>query len=416
MVAKFLYNILIYLLDFALIIASFFNSRAKKIIKGRKHWREDLESAIAKHGRNMLWFHCASLGEFEQGRPVIEKLKHQYPGIKILLTFYSPSGFEARKNYKYADAVLYLPADTRRNANLFIEILKPRIAVFVKYEFWYNYLDACRENNLILLSISSIFRTEQVFFKPWGKFFIKRLGNFTHIFVQDENSRSLLGKHGINNITVSGDTRFDRVYEISKDPLEIDKVDGFSNDADVMVLGSVWPSDMKILLPLINDDTINLKFILAPHIISEREIAGIQTSLAVSSGRFSDFSDGGDKKVMIIDNIGMLSSLYRYGRIAYVGGAFAEGLHNILEPAVFGLPVIFGDHPLNKKYMEVAGLINAGGGFAIHTSEELRSIVLRLLTDRDLYHSVATASATFVANNTGATGRIVGYMNKYTTG
>ena len=360
----------------------------------------------------MLWFHCASLGEFEQGRPVIEKIKSQNPGIKILLTFFSASGYEVRKNYNKADAILYLPSDTVTNARRFLKIAKPAMAVFVKYEFWYNFIDACKLNMVPIISISAVFRSGQIFFRPWGGFFRKNLKSFSHFFVQEQNSLLLLNKIGLSNITVSGDTRFDRVYQLRNQQNEINRVAEFSKYANVMVLGSTWPSDIRILRELINDLTIPLKFIIAPHHIRKKEFSSIERSLNVAHARFSDTEIPEGTRVLIIDNIGMLSSLYKYGKIAYVGGAFAEGLHNILEPAVYGLPVIFGNNRSNSKFMEVEGLISAGGGFAISDENDLRSIVLKLLNEPEFYKSVVSASCTYVLNNIGATDRIVSYIGK----
>jgi 3-deoxy-D-manno-octulosonic-acid transferase len=411
-VVKYLYNIAVYLLNVLLGIAAVFNNRARKIIQGRKNWDHHLKSAVEKHGQGMLWFHCASLGEFEQGRPVIEKIKSLYPGTKIMLTFFSASGYEVRKNYPQADVILYLPSDTVINARRFLQMAMPAMAVFVKYEFWYNFIDACKCNKVPIISISAVFRPSQIFFRPWGGFFRRNLKSFSHFFVQDQNSLLLLNKIGLSNVTVSGDTRFDRVNQLRNQQIEIPRASEFSKDSNVMILGSTWPSDIRIFKELINDLTIQLKFIIAPHHIHKKKLSRLERQLKVSYSRFSDPGELDGSRVLIIDNIGMLSSLYKYGKITYVGGAFAEGLHNIIEPAVYGLPVIFGDSSSNSKFMEVPGLINAGGGFAISSAIELRSIVLRLMNEPDFYRTAASASGNYVINNIGATDRIVSFIGK----
>lgn len=407
---KILYNISIALLNVLLKVISPLNGRAKRLIQGRKGWHGKLKEAVDRYGEGMLWFHCASLGEFEQGRPVIEQIKNEHPDRKILLTFFSPSGYEVRKKYDKADMILYLPSDTRSNASQFIQTARPCLAVFIKYEFWYNFIDACEKFNVPIISISTIFRPSQFFFKPWGGYFRKHLKKFSFFFVQDKKSEELLAGIGIGNVTVSGDTRFDRVSEISSNPREISQAAKFCGDASIMVLGSTWPSDMKILYPLINDPGIPLKFIIAPHHVHEKQLVEIENALAVPSARFSAAGIAEGLKVLLIDNVGMLYSLYRYATIAYVGGAFHGGLHNILEPAAYGIPVLFGNHPTNSKFRETGDLIRTGGGFAVRDGNELRSVIMRLTNEREFYSSAAQASRKYISGNTGATEKIVTYI------
>ncbi len=391
-------------------IASFIEPRARNLLRGRKGWHRKLDEAVQQFGKEMIWFHCASLGEFEQGRPVIEKLKQIKPQARILLTFYSPSGYEVRKNYQPADIVLYLPSDTPRNAEKFIRTADPEMAVFIKYEFWFNFIYYARQQGIPVISVSSIFRNDQIFFKPWGKFFRNMLYNFSAFFVQDEASRALLEKTGVKEVTVSGDTRFDRVHDICSHPVDIEMASRFSKDSCVVVLGSTWPSDMKIFYSLINDHKTSLKFMIAPHNISDSQLREIESNLKVPNTRYSkgEFSD--DTRVLIIDNVGMLYSLYRYGKIAYVGGAFRGGLHNILEPAAYGIPVIFGNHVSNKKFRETSAMVKTGGGFSVRDETELKSIISRLTSEDDFYEASAKASAEYIRSNTGATAKIVDYI------
>lgn len=413
---KLIYDISIYVLNALLTLASLFDPRAGNLINGRKGWYVKLKEATGKIGTHMIWFHCASLGEFEQGRPVIERIKQLHPDRKIMITFFSPSGYEIRKNYEPADTVLYLPSDTPGNARKFIESAKPAMAVFIKYEFWYNFISSCKENHIPLISISSVFRTGQIFFKPWGNLFRNMLNNFEIFFVQDDRSRELLEQIGIKKAMVSGDTRFDRVHDICSHPKDIDLAARFSNGSPVMVLGSTWPSDMKIFFGMLNDTSLNLKFIIASHNISEPHLREIESPLQVPFARFSSGYISENTRILIIDNVGMLYSLYRYGKIAYVGGAFKGGLHNILEPAAYGIPVLFGNHPSNARFRETAGLTAAGGGFPVSDTSELRKIIGKLISEREFYENAARASAEYIISNTGATDKIVHYISSHLNG
>jgi len=366
---------------------------------------------LANRGEAPLaWFHCASLGEFEQGRPVIEALKRKYPDYKILLTFFSPSGYEVRKNYEGADYIYYLPLDTKSNAQDFVEIVKPDIAYFVKYEFWYHIVKRLSKEGVPLLSISTIFRPEQLFFKSYGQFYAKILKKFTYFFLQDIRSQELLHSIQIKNCEVSGDTRFDRVWEICSRHKDLPQVERFVNASSVMVVGSCWPEDLEVLTPFINQT--QLKFIIAPHEIEEWFIQKMEKDLTKKLIRYSQLSDTDPTQydVLIIDNIGMLSSLYKYGRYAYVGGAFGKGLHNILEPATFGIPIFFGNRNY-EKFKEAIDLIKLGGAIAIADYDGLRS-QFQAFSEPTTYDIASQINQDYVKNNTGATTRILNYCDE----
>ncbi|RZJ97942.1 MAG: 3-deoxy-D-manno-octulosonic acid transferase, partial [Flavobacterium sp.] len=316
-----------------------------------------------------IWFHFASLGEFEQGRPVLEKLRQLHPQKKIIITFFSPSGYEIRKNYSLADAIFYLPLDTKKNAKRFIEIVNPEMAIFTKYEFWYYYFNELKRKEIPLYIISGIFRKEQIFFKRYGGFYRNILKCVSHFFVQNEESTLLLKSININNTTISGDTRFDRVYENAKNPKHIPEIDFFCGDSPILICGSTWPDDEKLIaeLPAKYPDW---KFIIAPHEVHESHIQIIE-SLFPETVRFSELKSKRttDSSILIIDNIGMLSALYQYGRFAYIGGGFGAGIHNTLEAAAFGLPVIFG--PKFSKFQEAKDLIEIGAAKSISSADEL---------------------------------------------
>lgn len=369
-----LYNLAIYLYFLVILAVSPFNSKAALWIKGRKNIFYKLKEKIGDDS-NIAWFHCSSLGEFEQGRPVIEEFKRRYSSYRILLTFFSPSGYEIRKNYKIADYVFYLPSDTRRNARKFLKIVNPRVTFFVKYEFWRNYLNELKKNKMKVYIFSANFREGQLFFKPYGKWYKDVLLNFDHIFVLNENSSALLKSCGINNVTVSGDTRFDRVKSISENFTDLPLINLFKDGKLIFIAGSTWEKDIKIISEYINSDENDLKFIIAPHEIKQSNISYIFQNINKKIIKYSEADTGNiiDKRVLVIDNIGMLSSLYRYADIAFVGGGFDNGIHNLLEAAVFGLPVIFG--PNNKKFIEAQDLIRLGAGFEIASIQDMKNII-----------------------------------------
>jgi len=399
------YKFLIFLYLAALNIASIFNPKAKAFIKGRKNWRSDLVDKFKGNKSPVVWFHCASLGEFEQGRPVIEAFKKEFPDYKVLLTFFSPSGYEVRKNYNHADFICYLPTDTLSNARFFIHIVKPRMALFVKYEFWHYYYKVLAKNNIPLLSISSIFRPSQIYFSWYGGFYRKILSRVNHFFVQDSGSKELLENIDINNVTVSGDTRFDRVWKICSQPKDLPLVSKFKDNKKTMVVGSCWPEDLNALTSFINET--ELKFIIAPHEIDNKFLKQLKKDFIRKTIKYSDLNevDPADYSILIIDNIGMLSSLYGYGEFAYVGGGYGKGLHNILEPATFGIPIFFGDKNI-AKFKEANDLINLGGASAVSGYDELR-LQFRTFNDHNTYEIASQINRDYVKNNVGASDSII---------
>lgn len=364
-----LYNFSIFIYGLLIKLVALFNVKAKLFINGRKRIFELIASKISET-ENPVWFHFASLGEFEQGRPVLEKIKSIKPKEKIVVTFFSPSGYEIRKNYALADGIFYLPIDTPSNAKKFIALIKPKMAIFTKYEFWPNYFKTLSKNNIPLYIISGIFRPNQIFFKWYGGFYRNVLKCVTHFFVQNEESLRLLKSIGVDNVDISGDTRFDRVYENALQPKELPIIKQFCGDNPVLIAGSTWPDDEKLLVDLAAKYP-DWKIIIAPHEIHASHIEEIER-LFPESIKFSDLETPNANRQMqtlIIDNIGMLSSLYQYGKIAYIGGGFGVGIHNTLEAAAFGLPVIFG--PNYDKFQEAKDLINIGAAKSISNAEEL---------------------------------------------
>jgi 3-deoxy-D-manno-octulosonic-acid transferase len=418
-----LYNIGIRLYYFVVYISSFFNKKAQLWINGRK-------SIDFKKCNNSIWFHFASLGEFEQGRPILEQMRALHTDAKIVITFFSPSGYEIRKNTPLADAVYYLPLDTAKNAQHFIDAIKPGIVIFTKYEYWYHYFNELHRRDIPLYIVSGIFRPKQVFFKWYGGLHRKILSFVTHFFLQDEQSKQLLQNIGVTNVTVSGDTRFDRVWANAQQPKEIPGVKEFKNGQKIFIAGSTWPEDEKLLvtLPALYPDW---KFIFAQHEISEDKINNLISLLPANSAiRYSSINskvksqksktEGADlltthnsqlsmSQTLIIDNIGMLSSLYAYTDIAYIGGGFGVGIHNTLEAAAFGLPVIFGPNYL--KFNEARQLIALKAGFTINNESQLKGIVDTLITDEAFYGATSKKIANYVKEQTGATQAIINYIN-----
>lgn len=403
---QFVYNILIRIYYLLIVFVSPFNVKAKAWISGRKNLFEKLKNAVGEN-LNIIWFHCASLGEFEQGRPVIEAYRKINPTHKILLTFFSPSGYEIRKNYSGVDWVFYLPLDTKNNVKRFLNIVKPQKVVFVKYEFWCNYLNQLNKNNVPVYLVSAIFRKQQMFFKWYGGWYRKILKCFTHIFVQNYESLLLLKSINVNNVTIAGDTRFDRVYEISTNCKAIPEASEFSDGNKVVVIGSAWQQDEEVLIPFINKSPQNVKFIIAPHEIKESGLSRLEKNITIPTVRFSQAKQSNLKtaRVLIIDNIGMLSSLYKYGNISYIGGGFGKGIHNILEAAVFGLPVVIG--PNYKKFSEAVDLISEKGAFCINNIKELEQQFNTLLQNETFYFQSSKIAKTFVENRVGATEKII---------
>ena len=392
----FLYALSIRLYGLLITIASLFVPKARLWKKGRRSLFEELRKEV--NGDNIIWFHCASLGEFEQGRPLIEELKKSNHNIRILLTFFSPSGYEIRKNYALADWVFYLPLDTASNAREFISIVNPKKVVFIKYEFWFFFMRELKRRNIPLFLVSAIFRRDQHFFKSYGKWFRKNLNTFTHIFVQDKNSEDLLRSIGITNVTNAGDTRFDRVYKISQEPLPVPVAEAFAKGRKVLVAGSTWEPDEQLLNDAWRSDQ-QYAMIVAPHEISEDNLQRLEKLFGSRAIRYTRASvdTAGNYDVLIINNIGMLSSLYRYGQVAYIGGGFGKGIHNTLEAATYGVPVIFG--PKYEKFREAVGLIQAGGAASVTHAEELRTSVSKFFKDPQ----AGRKAGEYVKANTGAT-------------
>lgn len=401
---------------FSLSAASLFNDKARKWVNGRKGIFRKLQNCISPSDK-VVWMHCASLGEFEQGRPVLEKIKTQYPGYKILLTFFSPSGYEVQKNYPGADWVFYLPMDGPGNARRFLEITHPSLVIFVKYEFWYYYLKKIKYRKIPLLLISAIFRKEMSFFQWYGTMQRKILSRFDHLFVQDKNSKKLIDEIGLNNISsVSGDTRFDRVIEIAKNFSPVPEIEKFTQNNPVIVAGSTWPEDeneLKTAFKSLNNNEARL--IIAPHEIHEGHIKDLKT-IFPDSVLFSDLKNGlkatESNRILIVDNIGILSRLYKYAAIAYVGGGLkSNGVHNVLEAAVYNKPVIIG--PYYEKYQEAIDLVNSGGGIVIKNAGELSACLKQLLKNENGIYDIAShAAGEFVRANGGATGKILSFIQE----
>lgn len=404
----YLYNLGIKAYTLLIHAAQFFNPKAKLWVKGRTGLFERIRKEV-EPGKSCVWFHFASLGEFEQGRPVLEAFRRYQPEEKILITFYSPSGYEQRKNYPLADHIFYLPADTIKNARRFIDLINPKMAIFTKYEFWHNYFRTLSANRIPLYVISATFRKKQVYFRWYGNFNRRTLGFVTTFFVQDAFSMELLKMLGLSNCIVSGDTRFDRVSENAASPKDFPTVAQFSRGANVMVAGSTWPEDERILAELVKDQP-SWKFIFAPHEISAEKLHQLEYRLP--EGSFQRYSSAEKEfnhaaRVLIIDNIGMLSSLYRYARIAYIGGGFGTGIHNTLEAAAFGIPVIFG--PNYQKFLEARALVRNGGGISIDELDGLRMEFKKLQYDK-IISKAGKAAGEYVANNKGATQKIIDHI------
>ena len=404
---KVLYNISIFFVGIGLRIASVFNTKAREFVTGRAHIFESMRDALKGNDKPVIWMHCASLGEFEQGRPVIEALRKEFPHHRIVLTFFSPSGYRVRKNYPLASHVFYLPLDTRRNARKFVKIVKPVLAIFVKYEFWYHYSRVLKKKEIPLVSISSIFRKEQYFFRKTGSFSRRILKNVTHFFVQNQESVDLLQSINFYNVSISGDTRFDRVKEIADSGERLEIAARFKGDERLFIIGSAWQEDLDVLLPFINEG--RLKFIIAPHEIHRTQIDALRRSLTVKSILYSEAAnvelDG--YSVLIIDNVGLLSKLYRYGEFAYIGGAYGKGLHNILEAACYGMPVLFGDKNF-EKFREAVDLVNRGGAFPVADYPDLKR-KYELLNVPETFQLACEVCRQYVEENTGATTAIMDY-------
>ena len=400
------YDFAIHLYSLGVKIASLRHEKARKIIDGQAVTMQRLKKELSPEG-GYIWIHAASLGEFEQGRPLIEMIRRNHPDAKILLTFFSPSGYEVRHNFPLVDAVVYLPFDTKKNVRQFLDTVKPRMAIFVKYEFWGNYLNELKLRGIPTYIISAIFRKSQPFFKPWGGEFRKMLTYFTHIYVQDEGSRELLAGIGIKNVTVAGDTRFDRVTDIMESCVEIPQAAALTRDASLtIVAGSTWPPDESNLLPCFNAHP-GMKLIIAPHEVNEERIAAIESQLNRPSCRLSTATPEEAAKCdcIIVDCYGKLSSAYRYGNIAYIGGGFGVGIHNTLEAATFALPIAFG--PNYAKFKEARDMVALGAATKVELAEELKRWFAPLRDDSVLRAKVSSTAKDYTVKNQGATSLIM---------
>lgn len=411
MVGAYLYEIGMRMMTPLMKVAGIWNHKIKKGVAGRVHIWDDLYAHFPKNDpqRKVAWFHAASLGEFEQGRPVIEMFKATYPDYFILLTFFSPSGYEVRKNYSGADYICYLPIDTASNARKFVEIVNPKITFFIKYEFWYHYLKELRKTGSYIISFSTIFRQNQIFFKPYGGFYRKLLTYFDYLLVQNEESLHLLKNIGISNCSIAGDTRFDRVQAIAMAANKLPEIESFVGDSFCLVAGSVWPADMEVLIPALNAMDNPVKAIIAPHEINGEAMLKWKKILKGKSVFYSEYvlmDTPPAFDYLFIDNVGMLSALYRYGNVALIGGAFGSGLHNILEAATFGIPVMFGNKKY-EKFQEAIDLMQAGGAHVVHTDADVQKLLALYIADAEKCKHDGAIAANYVQERVGATADVM---------
>lgn len=404
---RLLYTFGIHLYSLGITLAALFSEKAKLLRKGRKETWEHLRQWGAKKQKT-IWFHCASLGEYEQGKPLIQKMRALYPDRKFLVSFFSPSGYEIKKNDAEIDCAVYLPSDSKRHARRFIEMVKPESAFFVKYEYWFNFMDELYRQKIPFYYLSAIFRPSQYFFKPYGQWFAKQLQKCNHFFVQNTVSKDLLQSIGIKNVTITGDTRFDRVYTIAQQKAALSFVEQFKDNSKLIVAGSTWPPDEQVLQSVFSQIKGAYKLVIAPHVIDKEHIQSIQNLFkdenvicysAIEGKELSQYN------VLIIDAIGFLSKIYRYGEMAYIGGAFATGLHNTLEAAVFGIPLFFGPH--YDHFNEAVELVNRGCAFSIHNADEMMHEIQLFSADEKKYQAICNTCRAFVVQNLGACERIL---------
>ncbi|NMH25388.1 3-deoxy-D-manno-octulosonic acid transferase [Flavobacterium solisilvae] len=408
----FLYSIVTQIVQFLLPIFGFFSPKMKLFIDGRKTVFGTLEQKINSSDKT-IWFHAASLGEYEQGLPVMEKIKEKFPNHKIVVTFFSPSGYEVRKNNSIADATVYLPLDTKSNAKRFLKLVHPEMVFFIKYEFWPNYLNELKKSNVTTYLISGIFRENQAFFKWYGGFYRKALKTFEYFFVQNESSKKLLQSLGFQNVKISGDTRFDRVVAILEKDNSLDFIANFKDNKTTIVIGSSWPKDEELLINYINQSSEEIKFIIAPHNIKEAQISNLKTQITKKTVIFSEKNnlDLSNFNVFIIDTVGILTKIYSYADIAYVGGGFGNpGVHNLLEPATFGIPIIVG--PNYSHFAEATALVHQEGCISINNQNELNEAFDNLISNEDIRHEKGHICETFVQMNKGATQTIMSHIQQ----
>lgn len=407
-----LYNIGIRLYECSAAIAGLWSSKARKWCMGRQGLLETITQSMKPHERR-VWIHAASLGEFEQGRPVIEQLKRAYPDIKVVLTFFSPSGYEIRKDYPNADYVFYLPTDTPRNVAHFLDAIKPEVAIIIKYEFWLGYLKALHQRNIPTYLISAIFRRNSIFFSPWGGAWRKALTTYRGIYVQDEASQGLLKELGVDSI-VAGDTRFDRVRDIARAAKVLPLVERFRDKSPLFVAGSTWGRDEELIIDLANRHP-DIKFIIAPHEICEARMCHVETHIAGGVTRYTTHNDESlvSSQCLILDTIGLLSSVYRYATWAYIGGGFGRGIHNTLEAATFAIPIAFG--PRYQKFKEARDMIALGAAHSVSETKELEAWFAPLTPNSAAWHEASSAAGDYTAKNCGATARIVEALGEHLT-
>ena len=409
---QFIYNLIIQITAWLLPLLAWINPKMKLFVQGRKDVFDTLKEKITDQNQT-IWFHVASLGEYEQGLPIMMAIKEKYPNHKLLLTFFSPSGFEVRKNNSVADITLYLPLDSPQNAKRFIQLAHPKMVFFVKYEFWLNYLAELKKQHIETYLISGIFRENQLFFKSYGGFYKKALTTFKHFFVQNETSANLLKQIGFENVTVSGDTRFDRVSDLLKQKHQLDFVNTFKGNALLIVAGSTWAKDEDLLVNFINQTAQGVKLIIAPHNIKQNDIQQLKNKIKKPTVLYSQqiHDQLSTAQVLILDTIGLLTKVYSYANIAYVGGGFGQpGVHNVLEPAVFGLPVIIGSN--FSHFTEATSLVNKGGCIVINNIDELHQIFNKFIEDDFIRVKVGQISESYVRENTGATAHVMKYFTK----
>ena len=406
---KWLYNLGILGYYLLLKIVSIRNEKARKWIEGRKDIFKRLQETITP-GERILWFHASSLGEFEQGRPVIESIRKLKPEYKILLTFFSPSGYELRKDYKFADYIFYLPLDTKRNAARFIDIVRPEKVFFIKYEFWYNFLTQLKEEGIPTYIFSALFRPSQIFFKPWGKWYLKAIATYEHIFVQNQESFDILHKFGFINVSLSGDTRLDRVGEIADAAPRLDKLEIFCGSQKAIIAGSTWKEDEDLFIPYLNKSQSGQKFVIAPHEVTPQSLERVCSALEKPYAFYSTATSEEliNAEVLIVDGYGYLVSVYRYGMLAYVGGGFTSGIHSTLEPAAFGLPVIFG--PDYQKFQEAHDMLSLGAATCINNYEELETQIDSYRANPEKLQYDSAIARGYVNKNRGASKEIVKYL------
>ncbi|MCZ4410245.1 3-deoxy-D-manno-octulosonic acid transferase [Cryomorphaceae bacterium 1068] len=395
-----LYSLGIRLYGLAISIAALFQEKASKWKSGRKNYFENLPTGL----EGCIWIHCASLGEFEQGRPIIEALKEK-SSQKILLTFFSPSGYEIRKDYKEVDAVVYLPLDTKSNARRFVDHFKPSSAIFVKYEVWHHFFREMQRRKIPHYMVSAIFRKDQIYFKPYGDWFRETLKGVNHIFCQDENSEKLLYSQSISRVSIAGDTRFDRVKKLADSFTPVEKVEDWLDGRRAIVAGSTWPEDEDLIAELIAKAPADVAFIIAPHEIKPQKIDRLKKRLK-ETDQYSNWKMGNSAtRVLIVDTIGLLGKLYHYGEVAYIGGGFGSGIHNTLEAAVYGIPVVFG--PKHEKFREAKGLVTVGAAFSVHDQKDFNQIMIQLLEDGSFRRKAGQQAKSYVDSQAGATEKIL---------